>query len=60
MMKCAKCGKADCAVLINGRCVDCKPFRACPRCTTGTLVSRPSPNWMNRFICDECGKKVSR
>lgn len=58
-MKCSKCGK-DAGVLINGRCCGCNPFRACPKCQTGTLKSAPTPNWMNRFKCDECGKAVSK
>ena len=58
-MKCSKCDK-EAAVLVNGRCCDCNPFRACRACGTGTLVSRPTPNWMNRWVCDNCGKAVSR
>jgi ribosomal protein S27AE len=34
--------------------------RVCGRCKEGTLVSRPTPNWMNRWVCDHCGAKVSR
>ena len=58
-LKCRKCGR-DSAVLVNGRCPHCKPFRACRRCGDGTYVSKPTPNWMNRFVCDTCGHKVSR
>lgn len=56
---CKKCGK-DSLPLINGRCMDCNPLRACRKCDKGTLVSRPTPNWMNRWTCDVCGKSVSR
>lgn len=58
-MKCVKCGK-DTDILANGRCMSCSPFRACGVCPTGTLVSCPQPNWMNRWKCDNCGKAVSR
>lgn len=38
--------------------------RACLHCARkgieGTFKSAPTPNWMNRWICDKCGKKVSR
>lgn len=34
--------------------------RVCGGCKTGTLQSKPTPNWMNRYVCDHCGKKVSR
>lgn len=26
----------------------------------GGLRSNPSPNWMNRFTCEKCGKHTSR
>lgn len=58
-MKCVKCGN-DADVLINDRCRNCNPLRACQRCKTGTLVSKPTPNWMNRWKCDSCGRAVSR
>lgn len=58
-MNCSKCGKAA-DILANGRCMSCNPFRACRACPTGTLVSKPTPNWMNRWKCDSCGKAVSR
>jgi hypothetical protein len=56
---CAKCGN-DSGVLVNGRCCNCKPFSVCPKCKTGTLVGSPTPNWMNRTVCDNCGHKKSR
>ena len=58
-VRCPKCGK-DVTVLINDRCCHCNPFRACPACKTGTLESKSTPNWMNRWVCDNCGKAVSR
>lgn len=35
-------------------------IRVCGRCIEGTLESRPKPNWMNRWVCNKCGKAVSR
>ena len=33
----------------------------CRRCgSTDRYVSRPSPNWMNRFTCPKCGRNESR
>lgn len=32
----------------------------CGRCKEGTLHSRPTPDWMNRWVCDHCGAAVSR
>lgn len=26
----------------------------------GTFKSDPTPNWMNRWTCGKCGKRVSR
>ncbi|HYE77951.1 MAG TPA: hypothetical protein VEI97_08195 [bacterium] len=60
-MSCEKCGK-EAAVLINGWCVHCKPFRRCPSpsCGKGTLRHSGTPNWMNRHTCDVCKKHFSR
>lgn len=58
-MKCDRCGK-EVGVLINGWCVNCKPFRRCPKCGEGELKSAPKPSWMNRWRCDVCKKCVSR
>ena len=37
--------------------------RACLDCARkgleGTFVLKSTPNWMNRAICDTCGKKIS-
>lgn len=35
-------------------------FGGCPKCLEGRLVSDPTPNWMNRWVCDACGHKTSR
>jgi hypothetical protein len=32
----------------------------CGKCKEGTMVGSPTPNWMNRAICDRCGRKASR
>ena len=35
-------------------------IRVCGHCKVGTLHHSGTPNWMNRFTCDHCGKHVSR
>lgn len=32
----------------------------CGKCRRGTLESDPTPNWMNRWVCDRCGHKCSQ
>lgn len=32
----------------------------CGACWSGQLASKPTPRWMNRWVCDACGKAVSR
>lgn len=32
----------------------------CGKCYEGTFVSTPTPNWMNCWTCNKCGKKVSK
>ncbi len=42
-------------------CLKCfNPFRRCPKCGRGQLKSEPTPNWMDRFRCDQCKKCVSK
>jgi hypothetical protein len=35
-----------------------KPVRRCRECPNGTYVSRPTPNWPNRYVCDGCGRII--
>ena len=56
---CNKC-KKHVSMLINGRCVACNPFGACMFCGEGDFRSKPAANWQNRWVCDKCGKEVSR
>lgn len=57
---CKKCGKES-TLLVNQRCPKCNPFRACTtQGCLGDFQSIPTPNWMNRFVCDTCGIEVSR
>ena len=35
-------------------------FNACGKCKDGTMRGDPTPNWMNRTVCDKCGHKASR
>ena len=58
-LTCSRCNK-EVNVLVGDRCCDCNPFRACRKCGVGDYVSKPTPSWMNRFVCDKCGHKVSR
>lgn len=58
-MKCDKC-RQEANALINGRCHRCGGLRVCKTCGIGEYESRPTPNWMNRWVCNHCGKKVSR
>ena len=59
-MTCEKCQADDCTALINGWCWRCNPFRRCLDCAAegknGTFVNKPTPNWMNRQVCDTCGR----
>jgi rRNA maturation endonuclease Nob1 len=32
----------------------------CGKCKEGAMKGSPTPNWMNRTICDKCGHKASR
>jgi hypothetical protein len=58
--RCQKCGTQSHA-LINGRCAACKPFRACRvQGCLGDLEINPTPDWMNRWVCNKCGIAVSR
>ena len=42
-------------------CMKCNPFRRCGyQDCLGLIQSRPTPNCMNRFVCDKCGRKVLR
>lgn len=58
---CSKCG-VNHGATVRGVCLKCRPnpFLACPKCYEGTLKSNSLPNWMNRWVCDKCGKEVSR
>lgn len=58
-LTCDLCEKPA-TILIDGRCCDCNPFMACKKCRKGTYKSNPLPSWMNRFVCDTCGHKVSK
>jgi hypothetical protein len=57
-MRCEKCNSAT-TVLINGWCCNCNPFRRCHKCGVGTMRNSPTPNWMNRLVCDRCKAKRS-
>lgn len=56
---CEKCHQPS-TLLINGRCHRCKPFDKCPKCGTGTVRLKSTPNWQNCYECDECGHKLSK
>jgi hypothetical protein len=63
-MKCSRCEK-DITVgsEVDGKtvCLTCfNPFRRCRKCGRGQLYSAPTPNWMNRWKCDQCKKCMSR
>ena len=58
-LNCKVCGKPA-TIRIDGRCVNCNPFDACRKCDTGTYHSKPTAAWQNRFVCDQCGDKVSK
>jgi hypothetical protein len=59
-MTCERCGAIDQTVLVDGWCTKCPCFRRCCKCRTGVYVSKPTPNWMNRFVCDRCKHQRSR
>lgn len=45
--------------VVEGRATITRVRRNACRCG-GTYRSNCSPNWMNRWTCDGCGKHVSR
>jgi hypothetical protein len=59
-MQCRRCNKEVFAT-VNGVGVECcKGLRSCRKCSDGTYQGKPTPNWMNRMVCDKCGHQKSR
>lgn len=63
--ECYRCGGDPTAIgsVANGKyvCSRCiNPLRRCSKCDAGEYVSKPTPNWMNRWVCNNCNHKVSR
>ena len=47
-------------VLLSGGRIELLGF-PCRKCgSTERYISRPSPNWMNRWTCPNCGRNESR
>ena len=60
-MTCPNC-KRDRGLLFRGRCTICCPnlLLACPKCPSGMLVNKPTPQKMNRRECNTCGRETNR
>jgi hypothetical protein len=57
-MQCKRCGESNASFYINGECPACYQPRRCKECDKGIMQSKPTPNWQNRWVCDnpECVK----
>lgn len=57
-LRCRRCGRLVRALFV-GRCWECDAARGCDSCP-GTYRAAPTPEWPTRFVCDGCGREVSR